>query len=64
MEGFVPFPDFMSKFLCHLNIAPIQLSPNAYIYLLCLDLLALEFENPSLNTNDLKYLAHLLKLVM
>lgn len=60
--GFFPFPDFLSKILTYLGIAPIQLSPNVYTYLLYLELMALESGIPSLNDDVLNYLVRLVKL--
>lgn len=60
--GFLPFHEFLSRFISHLGVAPIQLSPNVYTYLLSLELMALESGLPSLSFEVLSYLTRLVKL--
>lgn len=61
-EGFLPFPNFLPRFLSYLGIAPIELSPNVYTYLLSLELMTLESNIPSLNAEVLNHLDRLVKL--
>jgi len=59
--GFLPFPAFLHNFLRHLGIAPIQLSPNMYTYLLALETLSLESGGSSLDPITLFHLVCLAK---
>ena len=59
--GFLPFPPIILSYLQHLKVAPTQLSPNVYTYLLALEIMSLESGGSSLVPAALDYLLHLAK---